>query len=339
MNKFSSHQNTLRKMIQEVIKKFKGDSIPFLTMYFVFKGVDEPIIRLVDIDKSVADDFASKFRNYLTENYGQQHLVVGNVSDADERKYDALIFDIDTVSPLEKLQELLSNPDATKYKHSKDKDLKLDGYIFIMGNDKVKVSFYKENYTLDSITRDSYTMFGRSDSRFVSVQEDQIFRLNSKIDFLQASDNLYVLNMQVMETNFKIHNVLKKKAENFISEIKADGFVDNPEYIIERINENPSFARKVLKVNKESPVMKLPFKDLKTFVDKHPHLNGKLKFNKRGTKFALDTKTSAQLFIKLMDDDFLKSELTQKLYDSITKDRLETENNIKNSKKANKKDK
>lgn len=310
--------------MQELIKKLQGENTPYLTMYFVFKG-EPSIIKLVDIEKSVQDDFAKKFRDFLTKNYLSNNLVIGNISDADERNYDALVFDIDLVSPLDDLSRLLAIPDAKKYQHSKDKELKLDGYIFILGNDKTKCAFYKEHYSMDSIARDSFTLFGRSDSRFVAVNEDEIFRLNSKIDFLQTEDKLYVLNMQVMESNFKIHNVLKKKAENFISEIKADGFIENPEFIIERIQENPSFARKVLRVNKESPVMKLPFSDIKKFVEKHPVLNGKLKYNNKGTKFSLDTKNSATLFIKLMDDDFLKSDLTQRLYDSITKDRLEIE--------------
>lgn len=322
-------------MIQEVSKKLEGATIPYLTMYFVFKGTEEPIIRLVDIDKSVKDDFANKFKKYLADNFSRKDLVIGKLSEADDRKYDALVYDIEIIEPIDQLKKLIAKPDIDKYDHSKDKKLKLDGYIFIMGNDKIKFAFYKEHYSMDSIARDSFILFGRSDSRFVSITEDQIFRLNNKIDFLQTSENLYVLNMQVMETNFKIHNVLKKKAEKCISQINADKFIENPEYIIDRINENPSFARKVIKVNKESPVMKLSFPDIKTFVDGHPHLKGKLKFNKQGTKFSLDTKNSAQLFIKLMDDDFLKSELTLKLYDSITKDRLEIEKaNTKSKAKA-----
>ena len=92
----------------------------------------------------------------------------------------------------------------------------------------------------------------------------RIFRLNNKIDFLQIGDALWVLNMQVMETNFKIHNILKKKAEIFIEEINKKSFVENPSFIKEIINENPAFARKVLRINKNSPVIKLPFNDIKT---------------------------------------------------------------------------
>lgn len=295
---------------------------PYLTMYFIFK---DGVVRQVDIDKKVQDDFAEKFKSFLSENYSSDNLVVGKVSTADERKYDILEFDIDLVSPLEELKNLVNSPDKEKYSHKKDKLLKLDGYVFIMGNDKTKISFYKEHYPMDSISRDTYTIFGRDDSRFVQVPEDEVYKLNNKIDFLQVKDTLFVVNPQVMETNFKIHNILKTKAVHVISDINKGKVLENPEFINQIINEKPAFARKVLRVNKESPVIKLPFKDIRTFVEKHPHLNGKLRFNKRENKFALHTKTSALLFIKLMDDDFLKSELTQRLYDSITKDAINLE--------------
>lgn len=324
--------NTNLKKLQEAIKLLNEGNNPFLTMYFIFK---DGVVRKVDIEKKVQDEFAGKFKNFLRDNYTSDNLVVGTVSTADERKYDILEFDIDLVSPLEELKKLVESPDKETYSHKKDKNMKLDGYIFIMGNDKTKISFYKEHYPMDSISRDTYTIIGRDDSRFVQVPEDEVYKLNNKIDFLQLDDTLYVLNPQVMETNFKIHNILKAKAFFVIGDINKGKVLENPEFINQIINEKAAFARKVLRVNKESAVIKLPFKDIKRFVEKHPHLNGKLKFNKRETKFALHTKTSALLFIKLMDDDFLKSELTQLLYDSITKDAINLEK--EESKKSKKK--
>lgn len=328
------------KKLTHAVKLIQDGNTPFLTMYFVLKNEEnETVVRLVNIEKDIQNEFAEKFRKFLSEKLSVENLVSGKVSSADERKYDVLEFDIDLVQPLDELKKLLELPDADNYSYKKDNKLKLDGYIFIMGNEKIKVSFYKEHYPMDSITRDTFVIFGRADSKFVKVPEDEIFKLNNKIDFLQIGETLYVLNMQVMETNFKIHNVLKVKAEAVITEMNKNKILENQEFINEIISETPAFARKVLRVNKESPVMKLPFPDIKKFVDAHPHLKGKLKFNKNGTKFSLHTKKSATLFIKLMDDDFLRSDLTQRLYDSITKDRMDSEEPKDNSKDKKKKSK
>ena len=328
-------QNMEQNNIQKAVKLLEEGAKPFLTMYFVFKGA-EPILKLVDIDQAIRDEFAVKFKGYLIEKFSdKEFLSVGNLSEADERNYDALLFDLEIPPVLNELSALLKTPDRDKYSHKKDGDLKLDGYIFILGNDKIKLSFYKEHYSVDLITRDSYVMFGRSDSRFIPVT-DEIFKITNTIDFIQIKDELYVLNLKVLESNFKIHDVIKKEAENFILEINKKAFVENPQFITDIINENPAFARKVLRVNRNSPVLKLPFDDIKKFIAGHPHLTGKLKFNKKGNKIELDTKVSANLFVKLMDDDFLKSELTKELYDSITKDRIELEAQKENKAKKKK---
>lgn len=51
-----------------------------------------------------------------------------------------------------------------------------------------------------------------------------------------------------------------------------------------------------------------------------------MRYTPDGTQFALDTKVSKDLFIKLLNDDFLTSELAQLYYDSLAKDNIEAEN-------------
>jgi Domain of unknown function (DUF4868) len=313
-------QNNLQKQIELL----NIDVIPFLTMYFVFKTDAGHIIRVVDLDKDVSEELAVKFKQFLLDKYLNKELIIGALSTADGRKYDVLTFDIDVVPPLNELVTLLLDPDQpAKYSHKEDKKFKLDGYVFIIGNKQISISFYKEHYPVDLIRRDSIMFFGRSDSRLVSIPQDEIFKVTNKIDFIYIGSILYALNEKVLERNFKIHDILKKKAESVMDDINKRKFLENPRFINDIINENPAFARKILRVNKESPVINLPFTDIKIFITKHPHLNGKLKFNKKGNKISLDTKYSAQLFIKLMDDDFLRSELSKQLYESIVKDRIE----------------
>lgn len=42
-------------------------------------------------------------------------------------------------------------------------------------------------------------------------------------------------------------------------------------------------------------------------------------------KIRLDTKASKNAFIKLLNDDYLRSNLTNQEYDSIAKDRIDTD--------------
>ena len=49
-------------------------------------------------------------------------------------------------------------------------------------------------------------------------------------------------------------------------------------------------------------------------------LTGKFKYSEDGTKIRLDTKKSKDAFLKLMNDAFIRSELTEQYYEASAKD-------------------
>ena len=53
-----------------------------------------------------------------------------------------------------------------------------------------------------------------------------------------------------------------------------------------------------------------------------PELAGKFKYSDDGNKIRLDTKKSKDAFLKLMNDSFLRSELTKQYYEASTKDNI-----------------
>ena len=50
-----------------------------------------------------------------------------------------------------------------------------------------------------------------------------------------------------------------------------------------------------------------------------------MKYNEDGTQIILETKLSKELFIKMLDDAYLTSQLTQQFYESKAKDEVELE--------------
>jgi len=85
-----------------------------------------------------------------------------------------------------------------------------------------------------------------------------------------------------------------------------------------------SFARKLVKSANNSPVLNvIPNEQIINFTQNHPALKGKFKYSKDKLQINLKTKKSQDLFLKLLNDDFLQSELTKKYYDSIAKDSVD----------------
>jgi hypothetical protein len=63
----------------------------------------------------------------------------------------------------------------------------------------------------------------------------------------------------------------------------------------------------------------MPFNDIKNFVKNDRFLNRRFHFNEDESQFHFHTKASREYFIKLLNDDYLTSELTKTRYDSENK--------------------
>lgn len=80
-------------------------------------------------------------------------------------------------------------------------------------------------------------------------------------------------------------------------------------------------AKKLMKI-RNSPVLQVPAANVINFIKNHPKLTGKIHFNADETRISLDTGVSKKLFLKLLNDDYLFSQLTELQYDTFAKDKL-----------------
>lgn len=73
------------------------------------------------------------------------------------------------------------------------------------------------------------------------------------------------------------------------------------------------------------PVLnKVHNKDIVAFIQSHPGVRGKIPVDEENTNLMLTTKASQDIFLKLLNDDFLQSELTRRYYASLAKDAVES---------------
>ena len=69
----------------------------------------------------------------------------------------------------------------------------------------------------------------------------------------------------------------------------------------------------------------IPSETVISFCRSFPALAGRIRFNENGDKVLLDTKVSKDLFINLLMDNYLTSELTELHYASVAKDSVDAE--------------
>ena len=133
-----------------------------------------------------------------------------------------------------------------------------------------------------------------------------------------VDDKLIVLSVKTFQNSFGYDKIIRSKAEENLGTIAAANLLEDIE-VLRELAQELKFAKKIMNIRHHSPVLHIPFADVRTFIQGHPKLRRRIKFNEDQSRISLQSRSSKELFIKILNDDFLKSELTQLLYDSQKK--------------------
>lgn len=302
-------------------------------VYLILRGDDSFVIKLADIeDDKAAPKIQSMFSEHLRMNIANnEDLQICELSTADERKNAIYHYDYNDY-PDElgvfnnfNIQEFTEN--VEKFNFKQDDLSKLFGYIIYLGNMEEGIILFKKHYPFSLIKRDSFLLGAiKSKERFEMVSGDDIIRLNGTIHLLKIQDQVYVTDLTVLERNMGFSELIKKAAGEVVLAIDDIGILEDIQ-VLKDSTEETNFARKLSKVKRTSPIFKLHIdkETIVSFTKTIPELSGKFKYSEDGTMIRLDTKKSKEAFIKLMNDSFLRSELTKQFYETAAKDNITVE--------------
>lgn len=128
-----------------------------------------------------------------------------------------------------------------------------------------------------------------------------------------------------MEKFNDFKDIVQRSARSSIQQIAAVDLVEDIAKLRERAESDISFARKLIKVTTNALILNVVDKDkIIQFARGHAYLSRRLKVS-ADNKFELEKKSAQNLFIQLLDDAFLHSELSSNDYLSPGKDILRPE--------------
>ncbi|MEX5669027.1 Kiwa anti-phage protein KwaB-like domain-containing protein, partial [Pseudomonas neuropathica] len=143
---------------------------------------------------------------------------------------------------------------------------------------------------------------------------EDVLKINAKFEFFKIGGQYYIFDLKALERFFGFHDAIKNIATQGIDNIRQADLVEDVQVFSDRLDDI-SFSRKLVKAASSSPVLNLiPNAEVVSFASTHPALRGQFKFTADGERFSLATKKSQGLFLKLLNDDFLQSELTKRYY-------------------------
>lgn len=254
----------------------------------------------------------------------EDHSVIA-LSTADERGKCFYQYDLELPEELQVLETVIGNDQLEAFSFNNDTFADINALIIVLADDNHEISIYKKLSPIEVLGRGGYILW-KSNQRLERF-DAQLLRISPNFQVLRVGEEVIILNLNTIEKSFGFHDVIKREATIGLEAIREMSIVSNID-TLEELIDNVGFARKLTKIARNSPVIRnnIPNANITSFSMNHPAVRNKMRYTPDGSQFALDTKVSKDLFIKLLNDDFLTSELTSLYYDSLAKDSIETEN-------------
>lgn len=245
-----------------------------------------------------------------------------NVSSADERRNAIYYYDLDLTEQLLIFHQVLNGENNFPYfSFEYDEVNNIDAFLFVIGNAEHQIVLYKRLASVNIYQQRTGLFIRKEDNQFAKLESD-VIKIVPQIDAFMINGEIFVMDLKLLETAFQIHEVIKTAARQQIDLLASYDLVENIDSLEIEL-ENVSFARKFSKLVTNSPVLGIVDNQrIINFTKNHPALRNKFRYTGNDSKLELHTKLSKKLFVKLLNDDYLTSTLTNQDYDSIAKDKV-----------------
>ena len=290
-----------------------------VSIYAILKDPNNPEPKKVDIEADALDGIKALFIQSLRDSItDREDLSVLDLSTSDERVDAVYVYDIELPQELTTMESVITADDLPLLDLNVSDLSNIKALLIEIGNNVGQIVLYKTMASVNVFGRASFFL-KKSQHRLEKI-DNEFLRLSAGFQLLRINDNLIVMDLSAIEKSFGFHDVIKREAALGINSIEAIQLIENPA-VLHELLDDVKYARRFTKIARSSPVLRagVPNTSIINFCKNFPNLAGRIRFNEAEDKIVLDTKVSKDLFIKLLMDDFLTSELTNFHYASVAK--------------------
>lgn len=311
--------------LQEIKEKFttisEMDGVG-LNVYFLLKVNGEQTLKRANIIEDVKEDLINSYKNTLDSIVSNEELALINLSDADDRVNAFYEYNLEDKPSVFDFFETIRNQDLQPSYFSFDEDSlsDLEGYFVYFGDHENNIIMYRKQMAVNLFKQGKIYLIKDHETQFASIDKE-FLRIDTKVDVIDIEGHIYINNISILERHYEFNDIITSEATNSLQCIADLEILENIEILNERVTDI-TFARKLSKISTTSPVFLLPRTTIITFVRAHQTLGDAFRYSDDEAKILLDTKKSQNFFLKLMNDDFLHSQLTDFDYVTPAKDKL-----------------
>lgn len=326
----------MKKIIELINESLTGVTIAKLYFLLQYNDKEEFIIKQVNLDNEITQPKLSELAkdSLISTFLKNPELSIRNLSESDDRnnfiyKDDWNLLE-NTLNFFHPISEDIINTKSNKfdnYNIKKDIDKKIFGYVIAIGNSSQQLMYFTKHYAISTFSTEQFILIPKLG---INLQENELFtkvdselvRISKKIDVLYINKELYICNLEMLESFFKFNKFIQSEAKKSIDTIKSINLLENYSKL-EKAKDKIPIARKLATASKNSQVLNL-LKDKK--IEKNDVLNF-VKNNSsyfdmkiKDKKLVVETAKEVNSFMKLLMDPLVVSELTKLTYESTNKD-------------------
>ena len=307
--------NDVKNSISSVIS---GGTPHGLSAFCYMKSSDGNIIKKFNLTDSFRDTLDEMISSVIIEKYTNddiQYDIVDNISDDCNKIYVVpLTEDYNPFTFLDNIDEVI---DA--FTESDQENLL--GFLFKFNINNSVVWGYQHVFSTSISKRKKGLLTAVNRQNIFEHMNKKLLCIDNRIDVIIVGSDLCPLKIKFLERCFGFETFIRNEAKQTIEVIETIDIVENINILSEfEGTEQTTNAKKLLKI-KNSPVLRLSPNVIIERIQQIPRYSASLAIN--NGKIQLNNKKDVGLFLKLLGDDFLKSELTEEEYDSSNKKILE----------------
>lgn len=278
----------------------EDDTQPRLKQFLIDENLRSQLIQM--LDREVKDRFlADEVEVDSSENIADKRRVLYEFQQSE------------THAPF----RIISQWDYVTEQYSESDQKKLRGLLFRINRNDDDIWVYQRVYNVSLVKRSKSLLAAVGKTNTYVLMDSDVLRIDSRIDVLVVGDSFFSSNIDLLQKSFGFDRYIRGEAAKTIQLIdELDIVSDTGKITAFGDKETLSNAKKLLQA-KSSPVLKMKKRDLLTRIKKHPRYKDKFKI--QNDKIVITSQKDAGVFIKLLNDDILRSELTGREYDSLSK--------------------
>ena len=299
-----------------------------LNVYFLLNTENGQIIKRANIIESVKTNLVTAYKYSLNQVVVNEDLTMIDLSAADDRQTAIYLYDLEERPSFFAYFNIIQNDNEENqiplFEFDADNLTDLEGYFVSIGDFENNIILYRKQMPINLFRQGKIYLVKGHNTQFDKIDKE-FLRIDTKIDVLSANNSIIINNISILERHYEFKAIIEHEAEASLENINGLDILENIEVLQERVTDT-TFARKLSKISTTSPVFNLPTEHIMQFVRNHHILGNEFRYNEDETKILLDTKKSQNFFLRLMNDDFLHSQLTNYDYMTPAKDRLQRGN-------------